>query len=89
MPESIRYEFGGVTFRLFPSRRIAIGVANQLTRVFHAQFNALPLKGTGGFLVSSVPIQEVHDAAGQLPQLAMNLVKNKGSYFELSQVQPT
>jgi hypothetical protein len=87
MQESIRCESGGLTLRLFPSQKSAIGVANQLTKLSGAQFNAMPLKGTGGFLVASAPMQEVHDVAGLLEKSAAALLKNNGSYFEWTTVQ--
>lgn len=84
MQGSIRYEAGGLTFRLFPTQAQAVGVANQLTKAMDAQFNAMPLKGTGGFLVASKPMQEIQDAAGRLPDSAVALLKSKGSYFEFA-----
>ena len=84
MQESIRHESGGLTFRLFPNQKSAIGFANQLTKLFDAQFNAMPLKGTGGFLVASASKKEVHDVAGKLPESATTLLTDKGSYFEWS-----
>lgn len=84
MQQSIRIEMGGLTFRLFSKESDAIGNANLLTKQMDAQFNAMPVKGAGGFLVASTPKQEIHDAAGLLPKRAMLLLKNKGSYFEWS-----
>lgn len=84
MQESIRVEKGGLTFRLFVKQSDAIGLANVLTRQADAQFVALPVKNFGGFLVVSQPKQEIHDAAGMLPNQAMPLLKNKGSYLEWS-----
>jgi hypothetical protein len=80
----IRIESGGLTFRLFAARSDAIGVANLLTKQANAQFNAMPLKDSGGFLVASIPKQEIHDAAGRLPEAATSLLRSKGSYFELA-----
>jgi hypothetical protein len=80
--KEIRIEVAGLTFRLFADRSQAIGVANLLTRQADAQFNAIPVKGSGGHLVYSAAKAEIHDASGLLPAQAHLVLKKHGSYFD-------